>query len=145
MKITVSDRSRAYIRQRSQDHMTSYVEIYRDGAIEFNDKTGVMGTPSRDYYYKGKARISHLHQEGTMLMGEIQMALGATEIYIPFDENIHPKRDDVVVVQENVNDSTLVEHKFRVMTVARGGMYGPSITMTCVSFEDSAQWKYVEE
>ena len=142
MKLTVSDRSRAYVRRRSQDHMNSYVEIYRDGAIEFNETTGVMDTPSREYYYKGKARISHLHQEGTMLMGEIQMALGATEIYIPFDIDIHPKKDDVVVVMDSPNDETIDAHKFRVMTVARGGMYGPTISMTCVSFEDSAQWKY---
>lgn len=142
MKLTVSERSRAYVRRRSQDHMNSYVEIYRDGDIEFNETTGVMDTPTRAYYYKGKARISHLHQEGTMLMGEIQMSLGSTEIYIPFDVDVHPKKDDVVVVLDNVNDETIDEHKFRVMSVARGGMYGPSISMTCVSFEDSAQWKY---
>lgn len=141
MKITVSERSRSYARRRVQDHMSSTVFIFRDGAIEFDENTGIMSVPTRDYYYYGKAKVAALSQSGTMLMGEIQMSLGTTSISIPFSEDVHPKRDDIVVVGDNPTDQTADDHKFRVMSVNRGGIFGAVITMECVSFEDSAQWK----
>lgn len=140
MKITVSNRSREFVRKRAQDHMTANVKIYRPVDVQFNDLTGMVETPARDPYYTGIARIWQQNTGDSMILGEAHISTSTTNISIPFGSPT-PKIDDVVLVVSNAVDPTTVGQAYSVMHFDGGGLIGGTIRMSCRRLADSATWQ----
>lgn len=140
MKITVSNRSREFVRKRAQDHMISKISIYRPVDVTFNSLTGMVETPTRDPWYVGKARIWQQNTGESVILGEANVSLSTLNISIPFGSDA-PKIDDVVTVALNPSDPTLEGTAHAVVYYDGGGMIGGTIRMSCRSLADSAEWQ----
>lgn len=127
------------MRKRTQDHMGAKVSVYRSGTTTFNSTTGMIDTPARTAYYQGKARIWTVNTGQAVIAGEADITLANTNISIPWG-SASPQKDDLIIVESNPPDPTLVGKAFRVMAIDGGGLIGGSIRMTCATFTDSAVW-----
>lgn len=139
MPITVSDRSRQYVRKRAQDHMGANVSVYRGTTQTFNSTTGMVETPVSAPYYTGVARVWQVDSSQVIMAGEADITVANTNISIPWGSTL-PKKDDLVKINKNPVDPTLENEVFRVMGVDGGGLIGGSIRMSCAAFTDSAVW-----
>lgn len=139
MPITVSDRSREYVRKRAQDHMGATVSIFRDATQSFNSTTGIVETPVRTAYYTGIARVWTVDSGQVILAGEADITTANTNVSIPWG-SAQPQKDDLVKINSNQADPTVVGKVFRVMNIDGGGLIGGTIRMSCTAFTDSAVW-----
>lgn len=142
MSITVSARTRAYLRKRVQDHMLASITLYRPATGSFNSTTGMVDIPSRSAYYTGSAAIKMLSSGNQVVIGESEISMADTVISIPFDSP-KPKIDDVAVVVSNSPNPMLDGMAFVVINFTIGGLLGDTIKINCRSFDDNASWQNV--
>ena len=142
MAITVSERTRSYLRKRVQDHMLASITLYRPAAGTFDSLTGMFEIPSRSAYYTGKAAIKMLSAGNQISIGESEIAMSDTVISIPFDSP-KPKVDDVAVVANNSPNPLLDGMAFVVINFTVGGLLGDTVKINCRSFDDNAMWQRV--
>lgn len=135
----VSQRSREYVRNRVQEHMDGWVSIYRWADVEFDENTGIISYGTRTPYYQGKARIWQVNDGDVVVAGEANITTLMTNISIPWDATV-PHKDDIVIVDRNIPDPSIIGFQFRVMFIDAGGYIGGARRMRCVSFSESASW-----
>lgn len=141
MRITVSERTKKYARQRAQDHMSAMVIIYRpeDPQIEFDELTGISEVPAHITVYEGIARVWSIDTSGTLILGEADIAQASTNVSIPYDGTVDVRNGDVVYVL--AHDSTAYQGKsYTVMGVNYGGFMDATIRMSCTGLTASNSW-----
>lgn len=116
-----SKRATQYVRKRVNAQMSYRVEIYRNGAPEFDSETGVYTATKGLMIYEGIARMYYLDGGGTINVGDGDIVTGGTYISIPFEADPVPHVDDTVIITKS-QDPDLVGAAFRITSVD-GGSY----------------------
>lgn len=142
MAITISDRSRNYLRKRVEDHMLARIEIFPAEEGTFDETTGVFSVPSRVPFYDGKARIRLLSSGNEIVIGESEISMADTTISIPHDSP-RPNADDVIVVTSNPPSTVIEGYVFVIINFEVGGLAGASMTINCRSLDANASWHRV--
>lgn len=140
MRINISPRAVAYVRDRVQGLMACQVEIYDSAGMAFDETTGMSSVVVREPWYSGKARIWETNSGATQIVGESPVAMMQTNISIPFDAG-PPKKDQIVVVTDAPQDPDLVGRAFRVLSNDGTGQIGAVRRMAVSAYDDSFIWQ----
>lgn len=145
MKITVSERTKKYARQRAQDHMSAMVIVYRpeDPQIEFDELTGLSEVPQHEKVYEGVARVWSIDTSGTLILGEADVSQASTNVSIPYDGTVEVRNGDVVYVLAH-DSVAYIGKSYTAMGVNYGGFLDATIRITCTGLTASNSWSPYE-
>lgn len=140
MRGRVSSRARRYVQARATAHMYSTCIIERVGAPVFSDVTGIATAGARVQIYEGVCRIWEVSGAQPLAVGEDTLTLQSTNLSIPWDVEVVPRRDDEIEITSSLTDADLVYRRYRILDVVKGGDIRATRRFNVQGIQDSKDW-----
>lgn len=119
--VGISPRALAYVRKQATEIMQAQCRIERVNPPTFNQTTGTAVPGSRTTIYEGRCRIWEAAGASVTFVGEDDVSLQSTQLSIPWDVNVLPKKDDEVQMISHNTDALIVGKRFVIDSSAKAG------------------------
>lgn len=138
MTLGISNRARAYIRSRATGNMNYTCQVQRIGAPSFDSVTGIYTAGEPSVLYTGVCRIWQVSGGGTVDVNQEGIILQQTKLSIPWNEGVGIKRDDEVKITAASYDPALVNKRYRILDVDKGGDLRATRTFTVQGIQEES-------
>lgn len=121
MTYPISQQAIAFVRQRATDVMIYTCRIERVSKPTFDQETGTATAGSRETIYEGVCRVWEVASGGPVVIAEDEVTMQSTQLSIPWDTPVLPKRDDEVQILTAPQDPHMVGKRFVIDSSAKAG------------------------
>lgn len=134
----ISRRAIDYVRARATAVMQYTCRIERVSAGSF-DEDDLEYTPgSRETIYEGMCRIWETSGGAPVVIGDVDVVMQSTNLSIPWDTPVLPRRNDEVLILSSPTDPFYVGKRFQIQDSAKVGEMRATRRFSVIAMEKSS-------